>query len=161
MVMPQGTDDTAVPVEQALTVIVRAALVAVAEVTQLALLVKIQVTFWPLVNDEVENAGEFVPTFPPFTCHWYAGVEPPLTGLALNVAEIPEHIGLVPDVWAIETAGLTELLTVTVTAELVAVGMLAQEELLVMIQVTASLSDKEEDEKEEEFVPAFPPFTCH
>jgi hypothetical protein len=56
-------------VTEPFTVIVMAELVAVAVVAQLALLVKTQVTAWPLVNEEVVNRDELVPAFDPFTFH--------------------------------------------------------------------------------------------
>ena len=34
----------------------------------------------------------FVPTFDPFSFHWYEGVEPPLVGVAVNVTLVPEQI---------------------------------------------------------------------
>ena len=55
-----------------------------------------------------------VPTFAPFTCHWYAGVVPPLVAVAVNVADAPTHSGFVPEVKAIIIAGITEVLTVIV-----------------------------------------------
>ena len=42
-----------------------------------------------------------VPAFTPSTFHWYAGVVPPLVGVAVNVTELPEQTGL--DEAAIET----------------------------------------------------------
>jgi hypothetical protein len=59
-----------------------------------------------------------------------------LVGVAVNVAEEPAHIGLVPVVSAIETAGTRVAFTVIVIPALVAVVGLAQEELDVMIHVT-------------------------
>ena len=38
---------------------------------------------------EDAKVGLFVPTFPPFTFHWYDGVVPPLTGAAVNVIFVP------------------------------------------------------------------------
>lgn len=69
IVRPHGTVVTAVPVEQELTVMVIAVLVAVVGAAQVALLVNIQVTAWPLVKDEVVKTEELVPAFVPFTCH--------------------------------------------------------------------------------------------
>lgn len=34
-----------------------------------------------------------VPTLFPFSFHWYAGVAPPLVGVAVNVTLVPAHIG--------------------------------------------------------------------
>ena len=39
-----------------------------------------------------------LPALLPLTFHWYAGFEPPLEGVAVKVAEDPEHTGLADDV---------------------------------------------------------------
>lgn len=75
--------------------------------------------------------------------------------------DAPEHIGLDPEDNAMDTDGVTVPLTVIVTAELVAVDAVRQLALLVKIQVTASPLVKAAEVNAEEFVPAFPPFTCH
>ena len=62
---------------------------------------------------------------------------PPLVGVAVNVEVVPEHLGFVPLVKAIATLGVTVVLTVIVTAEFVAVVVVAQVALLVNTQVTA------------------------
>ena len=59
-----------------------------------------------------------------------------------------------------DTAGVTELLTVMVIAELVAVGTVAQVALLVNTQVTAWPLVRE-DVLNVEPVPEFDPFTFH
>jgi hypothetical protein len=59
-----------------------------------------------------------------------------LVGVAVKVAEEPAHIGLVPDVSAIETEGTSTGFTVIVIPELVAVVGLAQVAFDVSIQVT-------------------------
>ena len=38
--------------------------------------------------------GEFVPALAPFTFHWYAGADPPFTGVAVNVTDDPGQKGL-------------------------------------------------------------------
>lgn len=73
----------------------------------------------------------------PFTFHWYEGVVPPLVGVAVNVADDPVQSGFDPPVCEIATLGTTVVLTVIVTAELVAVVGAAQVALLVNTQVTA------------------------
>ena len=55
--------------------------------------VMIHDTVWPFVSEAVVKFGLFVPTFVPFTCHWYVGVDPPLKGVATNIAESPGHCG--------------------------------------------------------------------
>ena len=61
----------------------------------------------------------------------------------------------------IETEGVDEVETVIVIALLVAVGVVAQPELLVITTVTTSLLFSVVDEKVALFVPAFTPFTFH
>ena len=55
----------------------------------------------------------------------------------MNVSELPEHVGLVPDVNAIETAGVTEVFTVTVMPFDVAVEGDAHAAFDVITHVTA------------------------
>ena len=62
---------------------------------------------------------------------------PPFVGVAVKVIELPEQDGLEPLVKAIAILGVTVVLTVIVTAELVAVLVEAQAALLVNTQVTA------------------------
>jgi hypothetical protein len=54
----------------AFTVIVIELDVAVTGETQVAFEVRITVTTSPLANVVLVNVVAFVPTFPPFTCHW-------------------------------------------------------------------------------------------
>ena len=65
----------------------------------------------------------FVPALVPLTFHWYAGFEPPLTDVAVNVTEEPAQTGLLPAaifiltgingftvmLMALEVAGLPDL----------------------------------------------------
>ena len=101
------------------TVIVIPPEVAVGGLAHARLDVSMQVTVWPLISDAVVNVLLFVPALPPFTIHWYEGVVPPFNGVAVNVADAPAHCGLVPEVSAIETDG--------VTAEFTAIVMLFDE----------------------------------
>ena len=45
----------------------------------------------PLFNELFEYVEEFVPTFTPFSCHWYVGEVPPFTAVALKVTFVPPH----------------------------------------------------------------------
>jgi hypothetical protein len=36
--------------------------------------------------------AELVPTGEPFLYHWYTGVAPPLTGMAVKVTDVPAHM---------------------------------------------------------------------
>jgi hypothetical protein len=73
------------------TVIVIALEVAGLPLTHAAPEVIMHVTTSPLESADEVNAGEFVPALIPFTFHWYDGL-PPLTGVAVNVTEVPAHI---------------------------------------------------------------------
>ncbi len=64
------------------TVIVTVFEVAGLPVGQVAFEVGIHVTA-SLFNGIYEYVALLVPTFKPFTCHWYDGVVPPLTGVAV------------------------------------------------------------------------------
>ncbi len=78
-----------------------------------------------------------VPTFTPFTCHWYAGVVPPLVGVAVYVTEVPEQTGFAEG--AMDTLTGNVVLTVIVTVLDVAGLPVAQDAFDVRTQVTASL----------------------
>ena len=75
--------------------------------------------------------------FVPLTFHWYVGVEPPFTGVAVKVTELPVQTGF--------AEGLTEMLTGSrgftfmVTVFEVAGLPLGQVALEVSTQITASL----------------------
>jgi hypothetical protein len=74
--------------------------------------------------------------FSPFFFHWYAGVVPPLVGVAVAAKVPPEQIVVV--VLEIATDGVTEVETVTVMPLLVAFVGLAQFALEVNTQVNTS-----------------------
>jgi hypothetical protein len=77
-----------------LTVIVKILLITVAGRGQVALEV-ISTFIWLLLTSAlVVNVSLFVPTGMPATYHWYVGVLPPFIGVAVNVTEVPVHIGL-------------------------------------------------------------------
>ena len=61
---------------------------------------------------------------------------PPLVGVAVKVTEEPEQEGLLPEVNAIDTEGVTKALMVIVMLLLLAVVGLAQLALDVISQVT-------------------------
>jgi hypothetical protein len=114
-----------------------------------------------LVNEDEVNVLLFVPALFPSTFHWYAGVVPPLVGVAVKVNELPEHVGFDPDVRAMDTEGVTFAFTVTVIAFDVAVVGLAQASLDVITQVTTCPLVNDEVVNVELFVPAFDPSTFH
>lgn len=76
-----------------------------------------------------------MPTGKPFTFHIYVGVGPPLLMLDVKVTDCPRHI-VFPGLAVTVTVGVTLGLTIIVMLLLVAVGGVAQEALLVMVQVT-------------------------
>ena len=96
------------------TVIRIVLLVTAAGVAHVALDVMITVTLSLLDNVDEVKLGLLVPTFTPFTCHWYEGVAPPFTGVAVNVTGVPAQI-LFPGLAAIFTEATGLGFTVTVT----------------------------------------------
>jgi len=40
------------------------------------------------------NVGLLAPVLRPLTFHWYAGLDPPFTGVAVKVTEVPRQTGL-------------------------------------------------------------------
>ena len=78
-----------------------------------------------------------VPAFVPFTIHWYAGVVPPLTGVAVKVTEPPAQTGLALAAMVTLTGKIG--LTVMVTALEVAGFPLTHTSLEVSTQVITSL----------------------
>ena len=142
----------------ALTVTVTVFDVAVVGVGQAAVDVKIHVTFAPFVNEEDEYEALFVPTFDPFTCHWYVGVVPPFVAVAVYVALVPEQIEVVPE---IEIEGVTYAFTVVVMAFEVAGLLVAPAKFEVIIQVTICPVVNDVVVYVGLFVPTLEPFTCH
>ena len=82
-----------------------------------------------------------------------------MVGVAVNVTASPAQIVVPVDM--ILTDGVRELVTVIVTALLVAVAGLAQAALLVIITVTTSPFANVVLVNVAEFVPALLPFICH
>lgn len=117
-----------------LTVIVIPVLVAVEEVTQVTLLVSVQVITSLLLR--VEDVYVLpVPTELLFFFHTYVGEAPPLVGVAVNVVDVPAHI-VEPGLTLTETAGVTFGFTVMNLGVLVTLAGYAQVALLVIVQVT-------------------------
>jgi hypothetical protein len=77
-----------------------------------------------------------VPTFIPFTIHWYAGKRPPFCGMEVYVTGCPWHDGFAED----ETAVLTGRVTLTVidTGAAFAGFPVVHESAEVSLQVTMS-----------------------
>src|SRR5207249_1616747 len=94
------------------TTIVILLLVTVTGDAHVALEVRTTDTTSPFAKAVVVNVALLVPAFVPFTVHWYDGVVPPFTGLAVNVTDVPEQIVALEA--EILTVGVTTLFTVMV-----------------------------------------------
>jgi hypothetical protein len=124
-----------------LEVIVTVFDVAVVVVAQDALLVIVHVIVLPDTNVLSLYVAEFVPTFVPFFFHWYAGVVPPLVGVAVNVTFVPAVHNDVVDA-EIDTLGVTFAFTVTELLLEFAIVVVAQLTLLVNATVMISVDSK-------------------
>ena len=89
MVVPVLAPIEIAGVRTGFTVIAIAFDVAVVGLAQVALLVSTQVTICPLVNVVVVNVALFVPTFDPFTFHWYASSEARRVGIDCRFRRVP------------------------------------------------------------------------
>lgn len=112
-----------------------------------------------LVRVVVVNVALLVPALLPFTFHWYVGVAPPLTGVAVKVTLLPLHT-VVAGV-LIDTDGTTLGVTVIRIALDDTLVDDAQAALLVSWQETTSLLLRDVVVNVALFVPAFAPFTSH
>src|SRR5690606_156613 len=91
----------------------------------------------PLLNPELVYVALLVPTLLPFSLHWYAGADPPLTGLVVNTTDAPaQTVSPIPEV--IGTVGVREEIPDTVSAAW-SVPVVTQVSLLVRIQLMISL----------------------
>ena len=86
-------------------------------------------------------------------------MDPPLTGVAVNVTEVPEQI--VEEEAPIETDGVSTGFTVIAIVLLVAVFVVKHVALLVSLQETISLFVKAVLVNDAEFDPAFTPSIIH
>ena len=123
-------------VTEGVTVIVIELDVAGEPVAQFKLEVITTVTTSPFAKVLVVYIAEFVPTFPPFNCHWYEGEAPPFVGVAVNVTDVPEQIA--EDVELIFTDAGPGGSTVIVIELEVTGEPVAQVKLEVMITLTTS-----------------------
>lgn len=114
----------------------------------------------PLARDNVVKEDDVAPgTFVPFTCHWYIGASPPLTGIALKVTGAPWQTDVAEAVMF--TCGVTELV-VTWMELLVTVKVVAQAAFDTSIATTTSPLARLAVVNEDDVSPAtFDPFTCH
>ena len=125
-----------------------------------ALEVSVQVTASPLTRVLVMNVALFVPSLLPLTFHWYTGVVPPLTGVAVKVTGVPAQIVVLSATMPTEAVriGLTVMVTVFEVAGLPLRHGVALE---VSVQVTASPLPRVLVMKVALFVPALLPLTFH
>ena len=105
------------------------------------------------------NVGLFVPTFMPLTFHWYTGLAPPLTGVAVNVIAVPGQTVVCEA--KMLTDGTGAGFTVIAISVLVAEAGDAHVAFEVITTVTLSLLLRVDEEKTGLFVPTFTPFTLH
>lgn len=110
--------------------------VAVAGLAQSALEVITQDIICPPVRLLTVKSVLLIPAFVPSTFHWYAGLAPPLVGVAVKVIEAPSQDGLVPAVSAMDTEGVTAGLTDIEIPPDVAVAGLTQAALEVITHET-------------------------
>src|SRR6188474_1425350 len=88
-------------------------LVAVGVDTQARSLVMITVTTSPSCRVVVVKVGEFVPALVPLTCHWYDGLAPPLTGVAVKVTEAPSQMLVVEATILTEGSTLVDVISIS------------------------------------------------
>lgn len=140
------------------TTMVIGRLVAATGEAQSAFEVISTVTKSPLFRLLEEKEELFVPTFDPFTFHWYAGALPPFTTVAEKLTVAPAQM-LFAEAEMV-TAGVTKGLTVMVMILLVVVaGQMASE---VTLTVTLSVFANAVDEKVEPVAPETSvPLICH
>ena len=103
-----------------------------------------------------------VPTFVPFTRHWYVGDVPPLVGVAVNVTLDPSHILLSASLDAILTlAGKFGFTVVVMPLEVAGDPVKQGLALDVITTVTTCPLVNDDVVKVALFVPVFVPFTRH
>jgi hypothetical protein len=107
------------------TVTVITLLVAVAVARQFRLEVIETETCAPLVSVDVVNTCDVPPETTPLTNHWYVGIAPPDTGLAVNVISSPAQTGP-PGFDVMETDGATGEVTLITMVFDVASGAIRQ-----------------------------------
>src|SRR5258708_22421131 len=110
--------------------------VAVAGLTQAALLVRMQETISPLTKVLVVKVLPVTPMSFPLTCHWYCGAVPPFTDAAVKITGVPAQTNCADA--EMLTAGGARGVTRMVTALETAGPGDAQGALLVRGQVTTS-----------------------
>jgi hypothetical protein len=91
-------------------------LVAVTGEGQVAFEVSTTLTIWPLTQVALVKVLLVVgaPWLTPFICHWYKGLAPPFTGVAVKVTDVllQTEVAVAPILTAGTTSGLTVIVTV-------------------------------------------------
>lgn len=93
-------------------------LVAVVGEAQVALEVITTEITDPAAREEVVNVGLLLPTFVAPFFHWYEGLAPPFTGVAVKVTGVPALEQMDVEEAVIDTDGVTFEFTVAVIAVL-------------------------------------------
>lgn len=141
------------------TVTLMLLLCAVIGLTQASLLVITTMTSSLLARVVMVKVLLLVPSFTPFTCHWYAGKVPPLKGVAVKVMLPPAHMDVNGE--AIVTDGVTVEVVMVISLLVTDAGE-AHTSLLVITTVTTSLFARELDVNSEVISPAtVVPLICH
>lgn len=128
-------------------------------VLQLAFEVSTQVTISLFDKPLLLKVGLFVPTLDPFTFHWYTGVVPPFTGVAVNVTMLPWQTGFC-EALILMLAGWAGKISITIKFEVAGLPE-TQVSSDVMTQLTMSPSSKELLLNVTALAPVFTPFTFH
>ena len=100
-----------------------------------------------------------VPTFDPFTFHWYDGFAPPFVGVAVKLIFAPAQIFKL--LALIKILGFAVGLTIIPILFEMPLLFVAQGLVFEMTQVTVSLLFSELEANVLLFVPTFTPFTFH
>lgn len=124
------------------------------ELMQAATLVSVQPITSLFAKSAALYVGEFDPTFTPFRFHWKVGLLPPAMVLATKETREPGHKASL-FVCAIETIGVTKVITETGMVLLNMLATVAHDALLVISQVIISPLFRLEAENVALLVPTF------
>ena len=114
-----------------------------------------------LLSVDDVNIALFVPAFTLFTFHWYDGVVPPLTGVAVNWTDVPAQMAPAGDAAMLTLAGRTELTIIVIPVAVAGDPVRQVVAFDVITTVTTSLLLSADDVNIALFVPAFTLFTFH
>jgi len=123
------------------TAIVTVLDVAGLPVAHVAFEVSTHVTLFPLARAELVYVGESDPTLAPFTFHWYDGVVPSFTAVAVNVTDVPSQI-VVALAAMLTLTGRFGFTVIVIPSEVTILGV-AHPRLEVIVTVIISPSDND------------------